>query len=288
MKDSTASAAPANGNFQPPAYSPQVQSNGMIYNPPQPTIVYYNAQPQHLAQHTSNQNVDNGASATANNILRFNGLLGFGCLVVSVILSSYVGSGPQIGSIVGGLACFIAGLCASCCCAPTQASNQTRAAIVIFFSLLAFACSVSAFRLYGTLEACVTEASSYGVFDYYGDSAYFVEAAECAIDSASWTNCNCVNGYDQCFLFTVTDSCNNILGSAPKLSKALLAVGIMLFITSLISLCAAIRSARDERMAPLNESIINNPVITTQYVATTPQGNPVYVAQPIVAVPVYN
>lgn len=322
MKEPTAPPSYAPGNSAPNAVNQQQQPAAVYvsqqqYFPSHPPAGQQSQQQAHVyVQNNANQTYPPPANAyaynnssistpgfensvaaqQANNLMRICGVSGITCLIVSVALCTYVGAGPQIGSIIGGVACFVAGLCVSCC-VHNRLNYQIRGWVLLLFSLLALGCGIGAYRYYGDLQACATEESSfYSTYVYSGNSAYFDDAANCAAgDTFAWDDCNCVNSSDQCFTVSFTSSCQRILDEAPALAKGVLALGVIMLFTTLLSLFIITNSVNDDKMVPLSSTLLPNQ--TNSVMTSYPPSNEyssggaypaVAVAEPVMAVPVYN
>lgn len=227
----------------------------------------------------------------SNGLMRIVGLTGLVAFAISIALCTYVGAGPQIGSIIGGLVCCIVGLAISF--HHSRQMYQIRGTILVLFSALCLGCDISAFQKYATLQACVTaqDGSFYSSYDYFGNSDYYGKAATCGdSDSFAFDDCDCVNTSNDCIVVSFTSSCQRILDHAPGLANVLMIMSIIMMVCSVVSLWTTMNYVYDDKLSPLSAAPTapNNDAPTLQSFPppVAPVAPAVYLVQPVVATPI--
>lgn len=162
-----------------------------------------------------------------NNSLRFIGLLALVTCVLSIALGILlVNAGAHIGSIVGSLVVFFAGVMVSF---DTQSFLRSRVVLMLIFGIVSAVCSIVTYLQYSGIEACVrtscsskypSDSSTYRIYD--GDDKYFPDADMCLKSSssaASKTKCFCAttsSALDGCITVPVYhSSCSAVVHGTP-------------------------------------------------------------------------
>lgn len=224
-----------------PAPVPAINNNPQLYYGATVSTAPVNSVPRLFPQ-SSAASTYGYYDAVANNWLRVGGLISFAQLVLGITLCTKAGAGAQIGTIICSFVVCIVSFVGSFCCFNVAHCDKVRAIVSTVFSVISLACAIGAYVTYAYLEACaVPSLADDQTYTFYGNSAYYPEAAVCANDDSNifdW--CSCVNSSnDNCLTVSFRTYCQPILDGGPKFSKALLAVSVI----STFVICVAVTIA---------------------------------------------